>query len=217
MYSYHWRRNITLLKWYMWSIFICEMWMYLYEEQETCQNTYIYYICVFPPAAGETPDTWTTQTQLPWQRQTSQISVTSLQTQSLTQTVCASLMLKFIKKKNINFSAACHVWRRQTDIFPLGLFFLQEEQISKEAKVRLFLAEILEMKSSLNIFNSCSLRCFVVHPQPIATEGPPSQQEPPPPSQPVQRQTPPLQIPRYGSRSEVVESSDVPLYQKVAT
>lgn len=129
MCSYHWRRNITLFKWYMWSIFICEMWMYLYEEQETCQNTYIYYICVFPPAAGETPDTWTTQTQLPWQRQTSQISVTSLQTQSLTQTVCASLILKFIKKKNINFSAACHVWRRQTDIFPLGSFHSALTQI----------------------------------------------------------------------------------------
>lgn len=121
MCSYHWRRNITLFKWYMWSIFICEMWMYLYEEQETCQNTYIYYICVFPPAAGETPDTWTTQTQLPWQRQTSQISVTSLQTQSLTQTVCASLMLKFIKKKNINFSAACRV-KKTNRHFPSGKF-----------------------------------------------------------------------------------------------
>lgn len=57
--------------------------------------------CVFPPAARETPNTRTTQTQLPWQRQTSPISVTSLQTQSLAQTVCASLIFQLTKIKNV--------------------------------------------------------------------------------------------------------------------
>ncbi|KAI3368379.1 hypothetical protein L3Q82_008083 [Scortum barcoo] len=37
--------------------------------------------------------------------------------------------------------------------------------------------------------------------EPVAPERPPSQQEPPPTSQPVQRETPPLQIPRSSKKS----------------
>lgn len=159
----------------------------------------------FSPAAGETPDPRATQTQLPWQRQTSTLPVTSLQTQPLTQTVCALILLHFterlrmfffsdVRRQNcIALKSSVQLWVKSSLCF---FFFSQEEQISEEAKVCLLL-----VKSNWNeiIFrcNICSSRSLIVFcTQPVTPERPPSQQEPPPPSQPVQRQTPPFQIPR---------------------
>lgn len=156
----------------------------------------------FSPAAGETPDPRATQTQLPWQRQTSALPVTSLQTQPLTQTVCALILLhctERLKMFSKLHSSLCETKNHQFSckLNPLWVYlFSQEEQISEEAKVCLLL-----VKSNWNeiIFrcNICSSRSLIVFcTQPVTPERPPSQQEPPPPPQPVQRQTPPFQIPR---------------------
>lgn len=59
---------------------------------------------VFLPSVGETPNTWASQAQLPWQRQTSPISITSLPAQPLAQTVCASSVLKFTKASKLKLS-----------------------------------------------------------------------------------------------------------------
>lgn len=61
---------------------------------------------VFLPSVGETPNTWASQAQLPWQRQTSPISITSLQAQPLAQTVCASSVLKSTRASKLKLSIA---------------------------------------------------------------------------------------------------------------